>query len=529
MKINNQTNFKLKRLEFQMIESLPCMSQEHSNVSNSFLGRCKDVLPWQLLGNTKLLTLILVIFCIKVKGQEIQQSTFKPKHEYSQSLVMKVMNATVNKDGSSFVYADFENTLSLIKKVDKITLGVPKILYLTGWQYNGHDDKYPAFFEVNSALKRPQDKTALQSLKWLFKEAKKYHTTISLHINMTDAYENSPLWKEYVEKNMISKNADGSLKKIGFYNNLNTYQINYKHEWENGYAQMRVDKLLNMLPELKESGTIHLDAWIARNSEADGETAITERSYQSKLCDYWNSKGIDVTTEMVLDYMIGKVPFVYHFYKRNQNDYLNVPASVFTGTDFNPDVPSDEGLKFLFGISMTAEMMFPGEWGANFHDRWFLPTDKAILPKGNWKDLKTEHWTKIFINEFYLNCPQYFFLNKFRRLKVDGIENNRTAYFANDISVSLADSTVNYNGKILRKKDLIFFPAEWLKNNSYVLYSPFPTKVSLDVPDNWKSHKKIKVQEVTETGLLRKKDILINANKIMLTIEGNKPLVLNPI
>ena len=42
-----------------------------------------------------------------------------------------------------------------------------KIIYLVGWQYNGHNDKYPAFFEVNRALKWLQDKDAMESLLWL--------------------------------------------------------------------------------------------------------------------------------------------------------------------------------------------------------------------------------------------------------------------------------------------------------------------------------------------------------------------------
>lgn len=475
-----------------------------------------------------LLVFILLAMCFRpVMAQENSSAGYTSNYDYSQTLMMKIMLSTVSKDGGSTVYSDFENTLSLIKTVDKITLGVPKILYLTGWQYRGHDDLYPSFFEVNPALKRSQDSTALQSMKWLFREAKKYNTIISLHINMTDAYNNSPLWPDYVKEDMISKNADGTLKKIGHYNGLDAYQINYKNEWEKGFAQKRVDKLLEIFPELLEAGTIHLDAWIARESEGHRESYTTERSYQKKLCDYWNAKGIDVTTEMVLDYMVGKVPFVYHFYKRNQDDYLKIPARVFTGTDFNPDVPSDDGLKFLFGISMTAEMMFPGAWGGQFHDRWFLPTDSAILPGGSWKEMKDKYWTKVFMNEFYLNSLQYFYLNKFQRLRVEGSAADRVAYFSDDVVVSLKDSTVTQSGKVLRKKDVIFFPASWINNQSYVVYSPFTASVDLDVPDEFKGRRKVTVQEVTETGLIRKRDLRISGNKIQLTLEGNRPLLLS--
>ena len=114
----------------------------------------------------------------------------------------------------------------------RLSLGIPKIVYLVGWQYNGHDDKYSAFFDANELLKRPEDKSAIESLRWLMREARKYHTIVSLHINMTDAYDDSPLWDEYVKHDLISKNADGTLKVIGEYNNRKAYQINYKNEWE---------------------------------------------------------------------------------------------------------------------------------------------------------------------------------------------------------------------------------------------------------------------------------------------------------
>jgi len=55
--------------------------------------------------------------------------------------------------------------------------------------------------------KRPQDANAIESLKWLMKEAEAYHTTVSLHINMFDAYEDSPLGDEYITKDIIAKNV----------------------------------------------------------------------------------------------------------------------------------------------------------------------------------------------------------------------------------------------------------------------------------------------------------------------------------
>ena len=216
-------------------------------------------------------------------------------YDYSQTWVSKMFLSKPDPKGGCIVNLTFEQALDVIRATDNLSLGIPKVVYLVGWQYNGHDDKYPAFFDANPLLKRDCDQTALESLRWLMREARKYHTTVSLHINMTDAYDDSPLWNEYVEHDLISKNADGSLKVIGEYNNRKAYQINYQREWEAGYTQMRIDKLLALIPELKEAGTIHSDAWIARPSEGHNETVICEALYQQKAALYWKSKGMDIS------------------------------------------------------------------------------------------------------------------------------------------------------------------------------------------------------------------------------------------
>ena len=116
-------------------------------------------------------------------------------------------------EGGSNVSLTFEDALKVIKGIDELSRGVQKIFYLVGWQYDGHDWKYPAFFEFNEALKRPQDATAADSYRWLREEAKKYNTTISVHVLLGDAYENSPLWEHYLKNGFICRDAQGNLKQ----------------------------------------------------------------------------------------------------------------------------------------------------------------------------------------------------------------------------------------------------------------------------------------------------------------------------
>ncbi len=93
----------------------------------------------------------------------------------------------------------FDQALEMVKQIDRIMPGYQKVIYLVGWQYNGHDDRYPEFFEVNEHLKSPKDATARESLLRLVETAKNYHTVISYHINLSDAYPESALWQEYLD------------------------------------------------------------------------------------------------------------------------------------------------------------------------------------------------------------------------------------------------------------------------------------------------------------------------------------------
>ncbi len=456
--------------------------------------------------NTKYLILVLIgILCTgNLTGQN-----HKFNHDYSRTLVMKLDLSNPDGKGGSNVYCDFETALEFIKQADQLTLQVPKIIYLVGWQYRGHDDKYPAMFEVNSLLKRPQDENARESLLWLMREARKYHTTVSLHINMTDAYDDSPLWDIYVENDLISKKRFGGLMVIGNYNNRNAYQINYKNEWNTGWTQKRIDSLINLLPELKNAGTIHIDAWIARESKGHYESLVTESEYQKRSLNYWKEKGIDVTSEWVMDYMTGLVPFAWHFNARNQQQYLDVPANVYTGSGINSDVAgSDFGLGFLFGQSMYGEGLWP-YWNRSEEDR--------------------KNWDKKFTAKFYLNCLQYFYLNRLDRISVSGTRNDRIASFSNSVSVSLKDSTVYEKDIKLREKNTVLFPLAWKEDPSLSAYSlDGASNKSFKLPGIWKYFQTIDLYEVSIDGLKHVDKIEVKDETISLNMVAGQPYLLRP-
>ncbi|MCY4780035.1 endo-alpha-N-acetylgalactosaminidase family protein [Sphingobacterium sp. UT-1RO-CII-1] len=430
------------------------------------------------------------------------------RHHYDQTLVMKMFLAKPDGKGGSDISLKFEDVLSVVKYTDNMTLQVPKIIYLVGWQYNGHDDRYPAFFGVNEGLKRKEDRTALESLRWLIREAKKYNTTISLHINMTDAYEDSPLWHTYVEKDLIAKTGNGRLKVIGNYNGKKAYHINYKREWESGWAQKRIDALLSMIPELKQSGSIHLDAWLARPSEGHQEGEDVDMEYQKKVADYWLAHGIDPTTEWVMPYMVGRVPYYWHFNGQTQDNYLKQPAYLVTGAHFNPDLKkSDFGLEFLFGTSIYGETVFPRKR----------------------KFIHDTVWMANFSRDFYLNFMQYSFLNKLKRIGVSGEGRAREARFEDNVLVNLADSTITKEGNLLRKGDTLFLPVTWMKDSAWVAYSNSGASVVKQVPIEWKDVKQVSLYRVSKEGTVYDKELPVLDRQLLLELPPNTPYVIQPV
>jgi hypothetical protein len=300
------------------------------------------------------------------------RKTGKPErpwlHKYDQSLVMKIFLAErTDQDRGCKVHLTFEQALEVIERLDRITCGAPKIVYLVGWQYNGHDSKYPAWAEVNDRLKRAQDATGLESLKWLMHEARKHHTTVSLHINALDAYEDSPLWQEYVEKDIIAKGKSGAPLKGIVWNGLQSYPLSYAKEWETGCAKRRIDGLLKMLPELKEAHTIHVDAFHtyppmppAPPGERDegfkgispflGYGPERECAAKRKTLRYFRDYGLDVTSEHSvggrLEPFVGLQPMAWIY----EQPATNIPPSLYCGSPMRAESEIDRDPKNLSGL-----------------------------------------------------------------------------------------------------------------------------------------------------------------------------------
>jgi hypothetical protein len=324
-------------------------------------------------------------------------------HKYDQSLVMKIFLAERTDGGRNCkVHLTFEQALQVIERLDRITCGAPKIVYLVGWQYNGHDSKYPAWGEVNYHLKRQDDATALDSLKWLMNEGHKHHTTVSLHINALDAYEDSPLWQEYLEKDIIAKDKSGKPLKGIVWEGLQSYPLSYAREWETGCAKQRIDGLLKMLPELKEAHTIHIDAFhtyppLPPESRVEGFKGISpylgygperECAAQRKTFRYFRDWGLDVTSEHSsgarLDPFVGLQPMAWVY----EPPAPDVPPSLYCGSPMHaePEIGTDPktlpGLLDQFCLKGAPEI-WANSWRSTNHNQPPQAEDWHCILQGN--------------------------------------------------------------------------------------------------------------------------------------------------
>ena len=432
------------------------------------------------------------------------QTTRRPESAYRHSYHTMLVDSMVlcrkpnPKAGTpAQVILTFEQALERIRIIDNLTRGVPKIFYLVGWQYDGHDSKYPAWSEVNNRLKRQGDATAAESLRWLMKQARQFHSTVSLHINMMDAYQNSPLWSEYSDAGCIlgkSHHGDNG----GVWGGEQAYLIDYAREWECGLAQRRIDGLVASLP-LQEAGTVHIDAfWPTGNPE---RTLPAMR----RIVRYWRSLGIDVTTEGIIpghprDGLIGLCPMVWHLNvaewgRRDEftdRDYMAIPASLLCGAR------DHSRWSLAFGTSMHGEGIADGQW-------------------------------QEYLTRFCLNTLPWQYLNRQKRLDCRGTESGAEVRFSDGL-VCKADFTnktcrIEQGALLVRDGNDVFVPCPWTPTREIIAFSKDGcAEMRRVLPSAWAGVTSAVVGKITPDGIQEQHVVPIQDGEIQVSVPAGVAL-----
>jgi len=346
---------------------------------------------------------------------------------YDNCFVYKIFLKAV---GESKCRCTLEQAMEIIKQIANFSAGLPQIVYLVGWNHDGHDSKYPDWSIVGSQCAYLSHREPVNALRAFIRDARRYHAVVSLHINMDDAYEDSPLWEEYCAQNLINLNNDGKKQISGQWSSGCAYEISKTREWESGLTQKRILGLLKLIPELRQSATIHLDALRPRPSTGLGTDMQQEIDSCRKIFEFWHSNGIDVTCEFLASYdFIGYVPMVWAL-NLDEEGRLKYPSSVICGgsADWNQrrktmcDPVSWIG---LYGVP-SAGCLYDAAWGASLGCD-FQPTS-GNMPADRMAD-------------FYLKTLPWHFLNRFRALELRQTTSVYKVIFSNGVESSIETET----------------------------------------------------------------------------------------
>ncbi|MBT5532923.1 hypothetical protein HOK31_07655 [Candidatus Poribacteria bacterium] len=444
--------------------------------------------------------------------------------DYHQTLVMKLfmgmegdpterLQATPMFQKPRDVLCTFADALEVIRKADNLTRGMPKIIYLVGWQKGGHDHGYPAWDEVNPTLKRPGDATALDSLRWLIREARQYNTTVSLHINMLDAYEQSPLWDEYVAKDCLARDEHGDLLSPGIQmRGEPMYNVVYPREWEEGLAQRRIDRLIAMIPELTEGQTIQIDVFIAQREggtpispwhakpENGGLTPGRYVETQRDIFHYWREHGFDVTGEGIF--------------------WAHPPGEGFTGLQaMSWWYPSDPEYQMAIPECLMArgrtDRGSDGDFrfGSSMHGEEIWQEDRDAMPG--------------FLGMFCRTTLPWHYLSRLDRLRIEG---ESLHYSDGVVAQTEAGRNVIRRGDfVLREGDDLFVPALW-KAPEIIAYSKrgYESR-TWTLPGEWGDVESVDLREITADGLRpRAEGAPVADGKLLLTLGEDEAVSIVP-
>ncbi|MHC1763870.1 MAG: endo-alpha-N-acetylgalactosaminidase family protein [Verrucomicrobiia bacterium] len=411
------------------------------------------------------------------------------------------------------VLCTFEEALEVIRKTDNLTRGIPKIIYLVGWQKGGHDHGYPAWDEVNSRLKRAQDATALASLRWLIREARQFHTTVSLHLNMVDAYEHSPLWSEYVATDCIARDADGKLYSPGIQMKGDPmFNVVYPREWDAGLAQRRIDRLIAMIPELRDGHTIHVDVFIAQREngapispwhakpENGGLTPDKYVATQRKIFHYWRDQGFDVTGEGIF--------------------WAHPRGEGFTGLQaMSWWYPGDLGYQMRIPERLMARGRTDrngdgdSRFGSSMHGEEIWQKDKDHMPG--------------FLGMFCRTTLPWFFLSRLDRVRFEG----ESLYYSDGVvaRVEGEKKIIRKGSFVLREDDHLFVPALW-NEREIIAYSRlgFENK-AWQAPEEWRDVGEVDLRQITQDGcVMVKQRVPVTAGSLVLSLAPDEALSIVP-
>jgi hypothetical protein len=431
-------------------------------------------------------------------------------HEYDQTMVYKIgvdycpANKTTPLDAG--------RTLDVIRRVDNLSRGIPKIVYLVGWQYRGHDTGYPALDRVNQNLKRPEDAAAVESLRWLMREARKHHTIVSLHVNFSDCYlDDNPLGPLYKDRDIIVRIGDGTHRQgYKWCDHLAYRASNYRNWYQDTFREKQIEPLFALLPELASAGTLHPDAWYSVDDPYYGITDVMDCEAMRQMTVFVRrAYNVDLTTEFDrrrppdTDFVFYH-PLLWHigWDERTPPDPMKIPSYFLAGVNAKTWSSSAETVQSKFfgeGASLEAE----------------IGRDPVVIPGG--------------LKAIATRLLPWYFQNRKLRLSFDG----NTARFSDGVTTSYPGNYVLTSGEdVLQDGDDVFLPVLWRTNKEMMAYSAKGyERRAWRLPEDWRGVTALDAYRLTNDGLVPKQQRLAVEpdRRVTLSLSPDEGICLVPV
>ncbi|MEK8130547.1 endo-alpha-N-acetylgalactosaminidase family protein [Paenibacillus filicis] len=398
------------------------------------------------------------------------------------------------------VLTSFREVLDIVRQIHHISGGVPQIVYLVGWQFDGHDTGYPALNRLNTKLAENPDR-AREELQELVDEAKAaYNCTISYHINADDAYTDSPAWNP----DILSRDPDGSAR-LWLDLEHQAYHISHTKDVESGHAFARFEQFLELVPV---QDTLHLDAFRNTNASWDGSEYIGP--LEELICGmkpiiaYFKERGIDISTEGQNGMPIedsGIFSGYWHFW----------PSQMYHGKVVGGGSVSTHAVSWGRGVSIDADILYRGEptrlEGEHFESNAF-----------------DSSWEKI-VDIIYLGSMLYRFYLEREMLEMREDEARIYMRFSDGVTVKVDKKTeqlsVTWGAVTIADNHDRFIPA----GDRIYVYSRYGADRSWILPEAWRQAP-FQAYRLTRDGQERMDDYVVTDGTIELKLEPHAPVIL---
>jgi hypothetical protein len=373
-------------------------------------------------------------------------------------------------------YLTFEEILDRIKTFANQTDSAGRVIYLAGWQYQGHDTGYPSVDRVNERL------GGFDGLVHLITEARKYNAIVSFHDNYDDAYKEHPGW----DSDIIARDPRGNLMKGGQWaGGKQSYLIsNYKYAMKSG-----LDRARSTLKKYPVRDTYHIDVLAGgynagRKYDFNPESpagAVKNFEGKLKIIHEFNDHGIDVTTEDFSSFFVGHVGAFLAM--------IAFDSTYFQNEERIPLLPFVYHGKISYGMKVS-----------NRSDRLLmLLYGQTFGPSGSVR--------RVFGAEDYIldALPKLKLYGKPMKSYSRNGDTERVVYEDGSVvEVNIKANTYSValpGGKVIARNFTSFIP---VKENVYFACSKDGGLLSYPVPTGWEDKKDIEVLRMNANGSRKK-------------------------